>query len=346
MKRFRPSSIILSLLLTMSAAYAQDGRDGTLFFESLSHDFGTIEESAGPVSHSFVYVNTSGKDIFITSALPSCSCTTAAYEGTVLPSGAAGEIKVTYDPAALPGPFRQNVLVRTSNKDSYRLYIEGVVKERDKGRDELYPYFLTDGLQVSGLDARFGFVPQASVAEKHIGLVNTSSSTLRLSWRPEHEDSGLKVSLPESLLPGQTAEMVISYDIAKGRLGTLDNSITLTASGHEASRSIALSGYAVHGLGAKAGSPSFRFEPTMIRWDGRKKADITIHNDGRESLLILKLECSPGLSIELPEGTSIPGGGSLKVRVRNDSPRSGAAEGRIRFFTNDPSRPARDIICK
>lgn len=320
-------------------------KDAALMFSEKSYDFGAIEESAGPVSHTFVCVNVSGKDVSLNSVIPSCACTTADYDHSVIPSGSAREIKVTYDPASLPGQFRQSVLVRGSDRHEYRLVVEGVVKERQKGVDEAFPYFVAPGIQVSSLSARFGFAPQGTVSSKEIGIVNVSDKSIDLVWNLAVKDRDLRVTVPSRLAPGETGTILVEYRIPAGRTGTLDNSVTICASGSKAVKSIKLEGYAVNPAKSASAAPSFRFEPTMLLFPkNRKSARFTIFNDGTAPLEIQNIEYAGPVVSDLARNESIPAGGQRTVTVRLGENASPSCH--IRVFTNDPSRPMREIIIK
>lgn len=346
MKGFRFFSIMIILLNFPILGGAQQKEEGgTLLFESKSFDFGIIEESAGPVSHSFAFVNTSGREVFLAYVTPSCSCTTAGYDSGTIRPGEAREITVTYDPAMLSGQFRQNVLVRVSDKSSYRLYIEGVVKERDKGIDEQYPYFLSKGLQSDVLKVRFGFVAQGERMEKRFALVNTSDSEMSLGWSTGFRDPDLKVSMPSSLKPGQEGTVVLAYEIGKGRTGTLDNEFTVSVAGSADSKPIQLEGFAVFTTRGSAHSAALRFAPTMVCFGRlRGRSEVTLYNDGEEDLRIIGIEASEGIGIGIEKGEVIRGGESRKVKVRMDRKAFKGEKGYIRLFTNDPVRPVREII--
>lgn len=346
MKGFRFIPFIVILLNFSVIGYAQQKEDsGTLLFESKNFDFGLIKESDGPVSHSFAFVNTSGRDVFLAYVTPSCSCTTASYDSGTIKPGEAGEITVTYDPAMLPGQFRQNVLVRLSDKSMVRLFVEGVVKERDKGIDEQFPYFLCKGLQSTAIKVRFGFVEQGSVMEKSFAIANTSDHTLSLVWSLGHEDRDFKVVMPASLAPGEIGTVVLGYDIAAGRTGTLENEFTVSVASSADSKPIKLEGFAVYTTHGSAHSASLRFAPTIVKFKRfSRKSEVVLYNDGDEDLRIIDMEISDGISVDAGAGVKIRPGGSLPVKVRRA--RGTEPSGCIRVYTNDPVRPMREIIVK
>jgi len=93
------------------------------------HDFGTIKESDGPVTHTFKIKNEGKTPLVVTKVVASCGCTASEWTKEPIASGKTGEIKVTYDPAGRPQPFSKTVSVYSNGKTgSYVLTIKGVVE--------------------------------------------------------------------------------------------------------------------------------------------------------------------------------------------------------------------------
>lgn len=101
----------------------------TMEFDTRSHDFGTINESDGPVTCEFRFTNTGSEPLVIISANASCGCTRPEYPKKPVKPGASAVIKVTYLPQGRPGEFSKTVKVRTNAKrpKSISLKISGVV---------------------------------------------------------------------------------------------------------------------------------------------------------------------------------------------------------------------------
>lgn len=103
-------------------------------FPVMVWDFGTIEESRGPVSHSFEVINSGDAPLVILNASASCGCTRPEYPKKPIQAGKKDRIKVTYNPAGRPGEFTKNVTVRSNDKLHKRvtLKIKGFVNPAKK----------------------------------------------------------------------------------------------------------------------------------------------------------------------------------------------------------------------
>lgn len=357
MAKFQTVRFLLCALFLFCGicAFAQRPlRQAGLEFEETTWDFGEIREADGAVSHQFNFINVSGKDVSFLLATGGCSCTTISYDRSAIPPGEASSVKVTFDPAGQPGQFHQVVqLVTSGDRQQYNLVIEGVVAERERPVDQLYPYPLVTGLQVSGLTARFGFVQQGTSLVKRIGIANTSDRPVELGYRLDSPDPAIKVTVPDRLESGQSGEVEIEFAPERGRLATLGNGVAVYSRGEQPGKSIALEGYSVSTTQGSAQSPSLRFQPTLLDFGtvrpGKKaKASVTLFNDGANPLVILKAELPEGLIIKIKDGTQIKKGEKLKLDAELTVPKGETRNGdyRVRLFTNDPQRPVRDVVCK
>ena len=335
-------------------AMAQRPVTTSLRFDSTTWDFGVIKESDGVVSHEFNYINMSDQDVLLEYVTPGCSCTTATYDHSPLPPGQAATLIVHYDPASQPGQFHQTVqVVLKGGRERYNIIVEGVVAEREKDVDQLYPFPLVLGLQVSSLSARFGFVQQGRSLTKTIGIANTSGKDVRLDYVLDNPDPDVVVRIPQVLQSGQTGWVEIDFSPAPGRIGTLDNGLFIYPEGMNKGKAVSLEGYAVLTTEKKPGSASLRFQPTMldfgkVRINKKAKASVTLFNDGKESLEILKVEIPDAITVKLPQNASIQGGKSLKLEATLilEDRHFRKEDLKVRLFTNDPQRPIRDIVCK
>ena len=105
-----------------------DGNQAEASFPVKNHDFGTIQESKGPVSCTFEFTNTGDKPLLIIDVTASCGCTRPEYPSKPIKPGKKGKIKVTYSPIGRPGAFKKTVKVKTNGKErTTTLHIEGTV---------------------------------------------------------------------------------------------------------------------------------------------------------------------------------------------------------------------------
>ena len=116
---------LTALLIGILSAAAQS----PLRFDETAHDFGTIAEQGGPVSHEFEFTNTGDAPLMILNATASCGCTRPDFPKKPVKAGKKGKIKVTYLPAGRPGEFEKTVTVKTNAKRQKKvtLRIKGFV---------------------------------------------------------------------------------------------------------------------------------------------------------------------------------------------------------------------------
>jgi hypothetical protein len=121
------------VLLTASLASAQqnEAQQKEAVFAVVgesTHDFGTIKEADGPVSHIFKFKNEGEIPLVITKATASCGCTQPEYPKEPVAPGKTGEIKVTFNPSG-NAPFTKTISIFSNGKvGSSVLTIKGVVE--------------------------------------------------------------------------------------------------------------------------------------------------------------------------------------------------------------------------
>lgn len=117
----------IAALAASICAYA-DGAPA-IEFAVQQHDFGTIAEKGGPVSHEFVFTNTGDAPLMIIKASASCGCTRPDYPKQPVKPGQKAKVKVTYLPEGRPGEFEKTITVKTNakKKRTVTLRIKGFV---------------------------------------------------------------------------------------------------------------------------------------------------------------------------------------------------------------------------
>lgn len=115
-----------------AAVFAASAGEPVVEFAELSHDFGTIQEDGGPVSHEFLFSNTGDAPLMVVNATASCGCTRPEYPKKPVKAGKQDKIKVTYLPAGRPGEFNKTVTIRTNAKKGKKvtLKIKGFVNPK------------------------------------------------------------------------------------------------------------------------------------------------------------------------------------------------------------------------
>ena len=126
MKRiFSIFALVLISVLTFNIVAAEKG--AVMTFAEKTHDFGTIKEADGPVTHVFEFTNTGSEPLVIINVNASCGCTRPEYPKEPVMPGKKGKIKVTFNPAGRPGEFSKEVKIRTNGNKRPVLKITGTV---------------------------------------------------------------------------------------------------------------------------------------------------------------------------------------------------------------------------
>ena len=120
---------IFTLILMSAVAFniMAAGKGAEMTFNEKTHDFGTIKEANGPVTHTFEFTNTGGEPLVIINVNASCGCTRPEYPKEPIMPGKKGKVKVTFNPAGRPGEFSKEVKIRTNGDKRPILRITGTV---------------------------------------------------------------------------------------------------------------------------------------------------------------------------------------------------------------------------
>jgi hypothetical protein len=94
---------------------AQEQQPPIIEIAEKTHDFGTIKEEDGRVTHVFTFKNVTEGALTIKNVRASCGCTTPAWSKEPIASGKQAQITVTYNASGRPGAFHKSVTVTLSN---------------------------------------------------------------------------------------------------------------------------------------------------------------------------------------------------------------------------------------
>jgi hypothetical protein len=105
---------VMAIFMAFSVS-AQEQQPQIIEIAEKTHDFGTIKEEDGRVSHVFTFKNVTEGVLTIKNVRASCGCTTPAWsKEPIAPQGEA-QITVTYNASGRPGAFHKSVTVTLSD---------------------------------------------------------------------------------------------------------------------------------------------------------------------------------------------------------------------------------------
>lgn len=169
--------IVLVLSLFPFFLFAQSE---ALKFTETMHDFGTIKEEGGRVTHVFEFENQGKIPIIINAVQASCGCTTPVWTKEPVLPGKNGIIKVTYNPINRPNKFIKTVSV-TTNLGKQQLMIKGFVTPRPKTLAELYPKRM-EQLRLTTSYVMFNEIGNKQEKKIAVDIVNDSNENITVSF--------------------------------------------------------------------------------------------------------------------------------------------------------------------
>ncbi|MES2394714.1 MAG: DUF1573 domain-containing protein [Bacteroidota bacterium] len=121
------STDVINVPSTASGVPVEAGSAPVITFSEEKHDFGNVTQGE-KVSYSFIFKNTGGSDIVISSAQGSCGCTVPTYSKQPVKAGQEGKIDVVFDSEGKSGLVEKTItLVTNCNPSTKTLTISASI---------------------------------------------------------------------------------------------------------------------------------------------------------------------------------------------------------------------------
>ena len=114
------STDVIDVPSTASGIAAEKGSAPVITFNEEKHDFGKITQGQ-KVSYSFIFKNTGGSELVISSAQGSCGCTVPTYPKEPVKAGQEGKIDVVFDSSGKSGLVQKTVTLVTNCNPSSKI---------------------------------------------------------------------------------------------------------------------------------------------------------------------------------------------------------------------------------
>lgn len=317
-------------------------------FNEMNHDFGTVAEEQGKITHVFEFTNTGTSDLILSNVQASCGCTTPQWSRDPIAPKGTGTITVTYNTTGRPGPFTKTITI-TSNADKRVLIIKGNVTPKGKKVEEVYPIVVGD-VRIKTESVNFGDVAYGEKNTEQFSLANTSDKDIKVSLTglPKYITTESKV-----LKAGEKANISVSFDAAMAKKwGLVNNKVKLVvtkdkvATEHEIITLASI--YEKFSEEQKANAPVVDVVREInvgdITVGSKKTVKIAIKNTGKSDLLIRNASSSyTDLKIKAPK--SVKPGQSAEIKVTIDAKKAivNNYSKYINLQLNDPSNAKRTI---
>ena len=343
----------LTIAVFSLQGFAQQAKQ--IHFRDESHDFGEISEKKGPVTHEFVFTNTSSRPVKILNVQPSCGCTTPAWSKEPIAPGKNGYIQASYDPKGRPGYFNKSLTVTTDlEPNPVILQIKGQVSTDDDENVDVTGFTFAKGsLKFRNSAFNMGKVlNRDEFIVKEFPFVNSGTSPVSVS--PEvTAPSHLKVEvLPALIPPGGKGIVKIGYNAkVKNQYGFQSDNITIATDdpGEEVKSFSVMATIEDHFPQLSAGelekAPQLKFESTSYDF-GRVQPntpvvrEIQFSNTGKKALDIKSIQPNCTCVTASAEKTSLKPGESAVIKVSFDPQnRKGSHQKGVTVYSNDPRNP-------
>ena len=344
--------IIISAFFSFSAVAQQ----ASLSFEMQRHDFGTIAEDGGVVSHTFEFTNATNKPIVVLDVTGGCSCTKAIFPRQPILPGKSSKIDINFDPMNQPeGNFFRKIVITTS-EGRQTISISGSITPRKKSIEEQYPIILSNGVRLEVNHHAFGYVEHSKVMRSGFGIINTSNHTISIRLIPSVESGQLSLSYPTTLVAHQSGVIDFGYALTAGcnKYGTLQDVLYIDIDGIRTPYPLIINGIAIDSRKNNTDKEwqKIQLSENFIKFGTLKHSNSTvshsieIRNIGLEPLIIRAIECSNkafSYSFKGKETIASDQVATLEVSFNPSKSDFGAVTGDILIITNDPQQPAKRL---
>lgn len=325
-----------------------------LQFREDTHDFGTVDEDKGPVTHEFVFTNTSSRPVKILNVQASCGCTTPGWSKDPIPPGKNGFVQASYNPKGRPGYFNKSLTVTTDlEANPLVLQIKGNVTTEGSHSDGS-DFKVANGslkLKVSAFNMGKVFLKD-EYAVKEFPILNKGAKPLVFTGNgvaPAH----IKLEVqPTTLAPGAKGIVRVSYNgKIKNQYGFQSDNIEL----HTNDEENPVKSFSVYAtiedyfpqLSAEElqKAPQMKltgtsFEFGRVSEGGKIEREVQFTNTGRKTLDIKAVQGNCTCVSASAAKKSVKPGESSIIKVSFDAQdRKGTQQKAVMIYTNDPRNP-------
>lgn len=335
--------ILLVLGILPMIAYAQKAQ---ISFEATSHNFGTIAEQGGRVSHVFSFKNTGTLPLILTNVRAGCGCTTPEWSREPVAPGASGSIKVSFDPRNRPGMFTKSITVNSNaSTPVVSLTIRGKVERKAAGPYDGYKESLGT-IRLSQKNINFGAIKNTQEMIKSIEIIQSGDQPATIEI-PSTNSTSVTVETA-TLAKNQKGNITIRYNPAKQNdWGFVAEKLPVSVNGQPVGELTVTAT-----IGEDFSYYNGNYEKAPVITLSEKNAELTdlpknseqshefhIQNDGKSDLIIRKIKYSDNtVQVQLAKTTLKPGK-KTKGTVTFKTGVSPQTTKIIQFTSNDPKNP-------
>jgi hypothetical protein len=185
---------------------------GSVRFEERVHDFGTIEEAKGKVTHDFVFYNQGKLPVVIDGIYSGCGCVGRVLSKDPVKPGGKGKLTITFNPDYKSGFFSKEIVVYSYNKQQYsRIWVQGVITPKTHPVEDEYPYDFGAGLHLRLKVMAFGYLRPGETKVMELHYANDTDKDIKLAFSGKSSLQGLQFADPGMVKAKARGVLSFSY---------------------------------------------------------------------------------------------------------------------------------------
>ena len=201
MRQKRYCTIVLAILFCIDHSFSQTPSTNISFDERI-HDFGTILEKDGKVTHTFVFHNNGKTPVVINDIYSDCGCIGKIVTNSPVKPGEKGKVTITFNPDYKSGFFSKEIVVYSNNRQSYnRIWVQGNVKPAEHPIEDDYPYNFGEGLYLRLKVMAFGYVAPGETKQMELNYANSTNKEMTVNFMVQGKKDGLRFTNPIKIGP-------------------------------------------------------------------------------------------------------------------------------------------------
>lgn len=344
--------LFLMLCVTVFAQQAKQ-----LTFREETHDFGTIDEMKGPVTHEFVFTNNSSRPVRILKVQASCGCTTPGWSRDVIAPGKNGFIQASYDPRGRPGFFTKSLTVMTDlEANPIILQIKGQVSNEAKPAPSDFP--VASGnlkMKVTSFNMGRVYIKDEYVV-REFPVMNAGAAPMNFTGKADHP-AYIRVDVqPKTLSPGEKGTIRISYNGAiKNQYGFQSDNVSIETD----DKDNPVKSFSVYATledffpeltaAQLAKAPQLTLGSTSLDFGNIKpntatEMQLQVVNSGKSELLLKAIQPNCTCITASASKDKLQPGESGTVTISfNPSDRTGSQNKAVTVYSNDPRNPVQRV---
>lgn len=197
----RPRFITFAAIALMALTATAQEVNKSLEFTPTIHDFGTIEEMGGKVSHRFKVTNIGTEPQSLISAMAGCVCVRGEVPKEPIKPGKSAWVTVTFDPEYRPGHFSKEVVVRSGNNRFNRIWVKGDVNPGKHPVQATCRYDFGSGLFLNFERMSFGHLTPCKPSSQTLAFGNDTDRPMDIKFEIRKNDPNILIAIGRFTAP-------------------------------------------------------------------------------------------------------------------------------------------------